>query len=212
MIDAALPFVDRIVRNGFPVAVAWWVKPIEDEEWMLYLASAVVDDQGPAMAYQKAHDALQGWREFEPMFAGVSLEMTRIIGEQNSITRDIFKIVTRHGGGPPIYVNRCRLGELEAEEVHIFYVTKLPAPWQQVTLKKKVDNVEELSTLQKRARMVEIGASGRIPDLADWSGSSIPAGTVVNARVLHAEADPLLLIKLPDGRQGFTPESNTEPL
>jgi hypothetical protein len=207
-IGEGLELIDQLVRCGFPVAAAWWVKPIEDDDWKLFLASAVVDDQGPAVAYQQANDALRDWQEYH--LGPISLGMASIIGEKNSIAREIFKIVALHGGGPPIYVNRYRLGETDSEGLHIFYVTKLPAPWHQVRIKNPVDNVEELSTQQKRARMVEIGASGRVPNPAEWSGSTVHAGTVVNARILHAEADSILLIKLPDGRQGFTPQSNTE--
>src|SRR5262249_31674703 len=156
--------------------------------------------------------ALRSIPEFDAVPAPISLVM-KMIGEKNPVIPAVFKIIERHGGGPPIYVARCRLGDIEAEDVNIIYVEKLPAPWQQVKLKSRV-NVEDPRSPHVRARMIQIGESQTSLDPGGVPTSSVPEGTVVNAQFNGPEADanPVLKFKLPDGRQGLTSKSNTEPV
>src|SRR5262245_35801478 len=213
LIDDGLELIKRLVPNGFPIIAAWWAKPVEDQEWVFFLVSRLVDELGPGVAYQRAYEALQDSQKFDLVPARITLGITKIIGERSPIAQEIFKIIKLHGGGPPFYVRRCKLGEIEVEDVYIVYVLTLPTPWHPAILMAPAEVDEPLSS-QDRAAMIEIGASGTTPVRAGWPKSSIAAGTVVNARVLGSgsDSDPLLLFKLPDGRQGITRKSNTKPL
>lgn len=48
-----------LAEAGFDVKVAFWAKPSEEEKWFLYLATPVVDLQGPAAAYRIVHSTLR---------------------------------------------------------------------------------------------------------------------------------------------------------
>ena len=120
------------------------------------------------------------------------------------------------------YTTRCRLGDIDAAEVHIFYAEPL-APWQKVVLKTAAEVDEPLSP-QENDAMSQIVASGVNPVQVSYlvwkrhderrPKSLIPAGTVVNARAIRVgdDADPLFVFALPDGRLGVTHRSNTEPV
>ena len=45
-IDDGQEFFDLLISDGFDVSAAAWVKPSEEDRWLLYLVSKVVDDRG----------------------------------------------------------------------------------------------------------------------------------------------------------------------
>ena len=51
--------IEALAENGFDVRLAFWAKPTEDEKWYLYLASPIVDEKGPAVAYRLVHRVLR---------------------------------------------------------------------------------------------------------------------------------------------------------
>jgi hypothetical protein len=217
LVEDGLELTTQLVRSDILISAAWWVKPIYDpelgyQEWQFFLASPLVDELGAGEVYKRAYDALQSMQNFDALLARISLGMIKMVGLRNPITEDVFKVINRFGGGPPIPVGRCRLGTIEAEEVNIFYA-KLPAPWQELVIKTPVE-VYDPSSRQERAAMIPIGGSGISRVQAGWPRSSVPTGTVVYAKVLgtKADPDPDLFFKLPDGRWGITHKSNTEPM
>ncbi len=210
--EDGLELVNDVVQGNVPVAAAWLVKVIpeddrmgEREEWQFFLASPLVDQEGPQAAYQKIYDALRSSPRGDPVLARISLGMIKVVGVNDKVTADVFKIVKQFRGAPPIYVARCRLGGIEVRDLHIFYVLRLPPPWQQVVLETDVQ-------VQPSQEMQQAIASGHIPIPAQWPIAPFPAGSVVNAKVFGSEPDPMLLIVSPDGRQrGFTYKSKTKP-
>ncbi len=197
--EDGLELVNDVVQGNVPVAAAWLVKVIpeddrmgEREEWQFFLASPFVDQEGPQAAYQKIYDALRSSPRGDPVLARISLGMIKVVGVNDKVTADVFKIVKRFRGAPPIYVAQCRLGSIEAGEVHIFYVSRLPAPWQQVVLKTEVQVQPSPQEMQQAI------ASGHIP---------IPRATVT-----APQGQPENQTKVPagGGMSGrFSPSSNT---
>ncbi len=51
--------IDALAGAGFEVRVALWAKPSDEGKLFLYIASPVVDEQGPAVAYRKVHDVMR---------------------------------------------------------------------------------------------------------------------------------------------------------
>ncbi|MDY3559451.1 hypothetical protein R5W23_000444 [Gemmata sp. JC673] len=50
-VEAGKRFLAQLSAVGFPIAVAFWARP-SDEQWFLYLASPVVDEKGGHEAYR----------------------------------------------------------------------------------------------------------------------------------------------------------------
>src|SRR5436309_288474 len=175
LIDSGTLLIRQLRLGGFPIAAAWWIKPIEDplegnQGWQFFLASSLMDQLGPADAYQKLHDILKNV-SFDSVLARIPLGKIKILGETNPITQGVFKIIDQLHGVGPIRVWHRRLGEMRAEEIFI-YALNLPSPWQRVILKNPVE-VNEPSLKQSEA-LNQIMASGNPPVLAGWPKSFIP--------------------------------------
>ncbi len=205
--EDGLELVNEVVRGNVPVAAAWLVNLIpeddrmgEREKWQFFLASPLVDQEGPQAVYQKIYDALRGSPRGNLVLARISLGMIKVVRMNDRVTADVSKIVKQFRDPPPIYVGRCRLGSVEARELHILYVSRPPAPWQLVLLKTEVVCVQPIASMS-------------IPAVLPIS--RFPAGSAVYARVFGSETceDPSLEIVSLDGRQrASTPKSNTKPV
>jgi hypothetical protein len=51
--------IEALAAAEFDVRVAFWAKPTDEGKWYLYLASPIVDDQGPTEAYRFVHRILR---------------------------------------------------------------------------------------------------------------------------------------------------------
>jgi hypothetical protein len=51
--------VELLANEGFSVTAACWLKTSEDGQWFLYLASPVVDEEGPLKAYRRVHPLIR---------------------------------------------------------------------------------------------------------------------------------------------------------
>ena len=111
--EDGLELVNDVVQGNVPVAAAWLVKIIPEddrmgdrEEWQFFLASPLVDQDGPQAAYQRIYDALRTSPRGDPVLARISLGMIKVVGVNDPIAADVFKIIKRYRGQPPIYVAR----------------------------------------------------------------------------------------------------------
>lgn len=53
-------FLEILAANGYDIRVAFWVKEADDERWFLYVGSPLVDEKGPASAYDFAIQIMRG--------------------------------------------------------------------------------------------------------------------------------------------------------
>lgn len=58
-IDSGERLIEALSAEGFNVGVGFWAKPTEEGKWFLYLASDLVDSDGPAVAYRLVHDVMR---------------------------------------------------------------------------------------------------------------------------------------------------------
>ena len=58
-IDDGRRFVERFAADGTFVRAAFWVKTAEEGLWFLYVATDIVDRDGPAAAYRAVHASLR---------------------------------------------------------------------------------------------------------------------------------------------------------
>ncbi len=73
--------IEALASDGFDVRVAFWSKPTDEGKWFLYLASPMVDDQGPAAGYRRVHSILRKMPDLcvDPM-------EIRVVGLNDSLT------------------------------------------------------------------------------------------------------------------------------
>ncbi|MBI1903162.1 MAG: hypothetical protein HYS13_18840 [Planctomycetia bacterium] len=57
--ESGKQLIAALNAEGFEVRVAFWAKPTDEGKWFLYLASPIVDAEGPAAAYRRVHRVLK---------------------------------------------------------------------------------------------------------------------------------------------------------
>ena len=68
--------------------MAFWAKPIDDGKWFLYLASPIVDDKGPSVAYRHVYGILRK----TPDLRIDPLEI-RVVGLNDSLTEGVLAVL-----------------------------------------------------------------------------------------------------------------------
>jgi hypothetical protein len=224
----------QLLHDGFEVTAAFWLKAPEDAWAHLFIASRVLDRLGPSEGYRALQASLQ-------RLPGLSISLAdiKLIGVANPITGAVRKLQHKAGGEGPIHFREGQIANLVVEEAYIY---PLPSrrkpnslPLGRRKLKTAVEQTSRMDQMlaplspQESRALEQIVASGISPAQADYwvrrkreegrEKPSIPAGTVVNARVAawwgenpEDDPNPLLLIEAPDGSQGLTFNDNTEPV
>jgi hypothetical protein len=110
--------VERLQQEKIPILAAGWVKPAEEDRWSLYIATPLVDRNGPAKAYREVYGCL---RSLENLW--ISDSDVKLVGENHPVTRDILDIMRQYPGRVPPRSRRPFLGGVAIEEAYIY-------PWQ----------------------------------------------------------------------------------
>ncbi len=114
-IQAGQRFITLLDQKNFEVMVACWVKPSEEDDWYLYIASGKVDKEGLAEAYREAYGVLE---ELDvPWIAASQLKLVR---SDDPIVADVQE--SRHllAAGFPTVSHRPQLGDISTQEVYIY--------------------------------------------------------------------------------------------
>ena len=80
--------IEALESEGFNVRVAFWAKPTEEGRWYLYLASHIVDEKGPAVAYRLVHDRLRKMPEL-----WIDLLDVKVIGLNDTLAKAAFAVI-----------------------------------------------------------------------------------------------------------------------
>jgi hypothetical protein len=131
--------VEELLRNGFDVAAAAWVKPSDEDRWLLYVVSKVVDEQGLAAAYRAIHPTLS-----KRPHSWVSLFELKLIGPSNPIAADILELNRKYPGRNPTRTRRPHLGGMAIDQAYIYPTPGQPPPWL-ARIKRQFPSAEALS-------------------------------------------------------------------
>ncbi len=114
-IDAGQRLIVQLIRDGFRVEAALWVKTEEEGIWFLYIASPIVEETGLPEAYRVLQSSLQ-------RFQGIPLSLSdiKLIGRDNPITRDVLAILARFHGAIATRLSGKQLGGVSVEEAYIY--------------------------------------------------------------------------------------------
>lgn len=224
----------QLSHDGFDFTAAFWLRPVDDNWWHLYIASKGVDEQGSAVAYRKVQASLR-----QLPGTTISLSDVKVIEATGPLTHDILKIRKHYTGATPIRFGGAQLGGMLIEEALIYP----PVPKEKRSsnfmekrrLKTSVQQTVNAGDLfapfspQEMHALGQIVASGISPAQADFwvrkkremqrENQMIPAGTIVDAYVtawwgnaLEDDPNPLLRVKTAEGTEGLTFLENTEPV
>lgn len=231
----------QLIRRGTDVSVAFWLKAPDDAWPHLYIASRLIDKEGPREGYRVLQEAL----EHLPTVS-LSISDCKMIGSANHIAGAARMLLRKVAKGDPVHIRNGQISNVLAEEAFIYPVfTKedriKPASVKNSNVLGRVrlkQDIEEALRLEDRfapltrdegRAMQQIVSSGMSPDQAVYwvqkkrevthSKGVISAGTIGNARITawwgdspDDDPDPLVEVLTDDGRRGLTFRSNVELL
>ncbi len=114
-IDDGRRFVERFAADGRHVQAAFWVKTAEEGLWFLYVATDIVDRDGPAAAYRAVHASLR--KLGDPWVASSEI---KVVSPSNPIAKDVLAIMARHPGRLATRYGGKTLGSMAIEQVYIY--------------------------------------------------------------------------------------------
>jgi hypothetical protein len=118
LIEDGQKLLDRLPQEGFDVTAGFWLRPVERDRWLFYIASPLVEREGLTPAYRRLHTII---RQMPQTFWIDPLEV-KLIGETDPITRDVLAIHGRAGGPKvsPINWGGNNVGNLSVEGVYLY--------------------------------------------------------------------------------------------
>ncbi len=189
-IEDGKKLAEQLMAGGFDVTAAFWVRPSEEGEWTLYIASKTVDEQGPAPSYQAVYDALRRFGS-----SSLSISDVKVIGVNSAITREVLTIRQRHPGLLPTRSRISRLGDVVVEEVYIY-----PSPGEQDPrldeIKQEFPSAEKLS--------VPVGHPRQAAAIGPWMQTLAPYMGKINAGAFEGKAPGTVLFLGPAASSGKT--------
>src|SRR5436305_1704597 len=107
--------IEQLVRDGFEVSVALWVKTSEEGLWHLYIASRAVAADKPVEAYRKVYACLDRIPD-----SSVSPMNLTLVNEMDPIAQDATKARDRYPARDPTKYPRKQLGRLSVWDSYIY--------------------------------------------------------------------------------------------
>jgi len=123
-IDAGQRLVVQLIRDGFKVVAAFWVKAEEyGDSWYLYIASPVVEEKGQLEGYRALDESLRKLEDFP-----LSISEVKLVGATNPITKDVLAILSLRSAKSAISCRDRRLGDLTVDAAYIYPLNLLAVP------------------------------------------------------------------------------------
>lgn len=107
--------VEQLVKDGFDVTAAFWLKADENNHWHLYVASKAVEEMGVIAAYRALHTTLSGMPDL-----GLGLFRVKLIGASAPLARAVLVVRGRHRGNVIIPYWGRPLGDLSVEGAYVY--------------------------------------------------------------------------------------------
>ncbi len=109
-------FIEHLMRGGFPVTAAAWLKETESGRWYLYLATPLVgENTGTRAAYRRKNELIRNER------FGIGPLEVKVIGPHNPIAQAMIAARDRCSSRVSIcWFRGDRLGPLEVDEAYIY--------------------------------------------------------------------------------------------
>jgi hypothetical protein len=140
LVEDGWRLIEQLVADGVEILAAAWLKPTEQERWILYIASAVVDQKGLNIAYRMVHAAL-----IKTDISDLSTDNIRLIGSSDALTRQLQSIHRLRPSTRGIVWAGARLGDIQIDDAYIYPQTLPPAPGgQSMTTDEVLRKVTEL--------------------------------------------------------------------
>jgi hypothetical protein len=123
-IDDGQRLLEELVRAGFPLAAACWMKTEEDAQFYLYLASPLVDDKGLTEGYGRVHPVVRAM----PQPFWVDPFEVKLLAVSDPMARDLLDLQRRSGGHRYLRNPVARLGDANIDGLIVYPTVSRAAP------------------------------------------------------------------------------------
>lgn len=120
-IEDGQKLVDELIRRGFDVSAAAWLRPTFNGKWRFYVVSPTVDADGITQAYQRLHKAIYA----APPTATSSIGplQIRLVGASQPLGHDILASLSMTPPNPgPVRWMGIQLGDLSIDGAYLYPV------------------------------------------------------------------------------------------
>jgi hypothetical protein len=188
-IEDGKSIVAELVRDGFDVTVAFWLKTGDEGLWFLYIGSTSVRAMSLADAYRVVYNVVRRIPNVR-----VSISDIKIVDADNPVAKHAVEIRDRHAARLSTRYKGKKLGDMDIEEAYIYPSTggmTLSEVLQTVTglMNRTGSLAPSLITLRDgtQFRAIPVGIQMNLPgpidvefrDLSGQSDRSIPVGDIV---------------------------------
>lgn len=187
-IDDGQMLIEQLVKHGFEVSAAFWVKRSGDAPWRFFIASPLADTEKQGNVYHRVYTALD-----EISSLTVTPSDINLIGDSNPIARSAIQLRDSRSAKTPIKYHGNRLATLAIEEAYIY--PRIDVPLRQaflVTYVRQGETNHWLRTTQAKEVYRNLEAQGAVSySTAQWHGDRPEDQKFAHIYVL-VEVDPSL--------------------
>jgi hypothetical protein len=118
MVDEGEALLKRLAEAGFEVTAAFWIKPIETDEWRFYVVSPAAEGTGLGPAYGRLSTVI---RQMPKRFWIDPLEV-KLIAPTHPMAQDVLAIHNRAPGPSrcPMHWGGRKLGSVDIEGAYLY--------------------------------------------------------------------------------------------
>src|SRR5579872_1845733 len=179
-IDDGERLLERLGEHGIAVRAAGWAKPAGDDRWFFYIATPLVDEQGPLAAYKEVYRVLRSMHG-----AWIRDSEIKLVGDRHPVSKDLVNLVSRYPGPTSTISHRAILGDLQVDEIYVYAEPELKG-------------YAEMKRLFPSAQIFAVAVRGG-HDAAEVFSKARPLVGKVNAAEFEGKEPESLLLMGPKG-------------
>ena len=122
-IDDGQRLVGGLKKEGIVVGAACWVKPVDEDRWSLYIATPIVDEEGPLAAYRKVFRVLRSLG-----IESITSSDIQLVGAKHPLVLDSLDILRRSPRLKPMRSPQPLFGGIPVEELLVYPLDYKPVP------------------------------------------------------------------------------------
>lgn len=122
-IDDGRTLLSHLEKEGFPITVACWVKPFDEDRWSLTIATPLVNEKGSLAAYRR----LLGVQR-ESNTDWITDSDIALISENDRLAREVLNFQGRFPGRMAEEVNYPLVGDVPAERLYVYPLRQMEIP------------------------------------------------------------------------------------
>ena len=113
--DDGQRLLDELIRNGFDVQAAAWIKASDDSRWSFFIASQAVDDKGFFQAYRDVQRIIRGTSNLS-----VGPFDVKLLSASHPLVADVQRIYQRFPAPLQTQFGGSELGKMSIEDALIY--------------------------------------------------------------------------------------------